>query len=53
MKLYIIYMSKGSTDGAWHKGDSVVWVKEELLQIFFNNWEYLSSSGFLMPGKKT
>lgn len=53
MKPYTIYMSKDSTDGAWHKGDSVVWVKEKLLQTFLHNWEYLSSSGvFLMPGKK-
>lgn len=34
MKPYIIYMSKNSTDGAWHKGDSVVWVKEKILQTF-------------------
>lgn len=34
MKAYIIYMSKNSTDGAWHKGDSVVWVKEKILQTF-------------------
>lgn len=52
MKAYIIYMSNDSTGGAWHKGDSVVWVKEKLLQTFSHNWEYLSSTVFLMPGKK-
>lgn len=37
MKPYIIYMSKNSTDGAWHKGDSMVWVKEKFLQTFSHN----------------
>lgn len=48
MKVYNIYVSKDSTDGAWHKSDSVVWVKEKLLQHFLHVWESLSSSIFLM-----
>lgn len=37
MKPYIIYMSKSSTDGAWHMGDSGVWAKEKFLQTFSHN----------------
>lgn len=46
MKAYNIYVNKDSTDGAWHKSDSVVWVKEK---HFLHVWESLSSSIFLMP----
>lgn len=40
MKTYIIYMSKNSTDGAWHKGDSLVWVKEKFVQTFLHKGKW-------------